>query len=60
MAWSRATRLSKTAVLLVITGTRKDSLNNDVNICPCIQHKANLLRTSILTDQRLNRIIENM
>ena len=40
-------------------GTRMNSINNHSKLGPRVAHEADLLRKSILTEERLRRIIDN-
>ena len=59
VALSRATKLSQIAFISAITGTRMNSINNHSKLGPRVAHEADLLRKSILTEERLRRIIDN-
>ena len=60
VALSRATKLSQIALISAITGTRMRSLNNSAKIAPRVEHEAELLRRTILTEERLLRVTEIM
>ena len=47
---------SQIAIILAMTRTRIDSLNNNVKTVLCVEHRAVLLRRSSTTNYRLNRI----
>ena len=55
----RAKKLSQITLLLAITGTRMNSLNNISKTVLRVQHVAESLRTFQLTEERLNIIIGN-
>ena len=59
VALSRDAKLSKTAIVSVITGTSTRSLNKNAKIAPRVEHNVDLLRRSILTKERLLRVSEN-
>ena len=40
-------------------GTRMNSINNHSKLGPRVAHEADLLRKSVLTEERLRRIIDN-
>ena len=53
----RSTKLSQIALITVITGTKMISLNNNTKSGPLVEHETDLLRRSILTEERLNRVL---
>ena len=59
VALSRATKLSQIAIISAITGTRMKSLNNNAKIGLRVEHEADLLSKSILTEERLRRVMRN-
>ena len=59
VALSRATKFSQIAIISAITGTRMRSLNNHAKILLRVEHEAKLIELSILTEERLRRVMRN-
>ena len=59
VALSRATIFSQIAIISAITGTRIRSLNNHSKIRLRVEHEAELIKLSILTKERLRRVMRN-
>ena len=59
VALSGATKLSQITLVSAITETRMKSLNNNSKIGLRVEHEADLLRKSRLTEERLGRVVHN-